>query len=277
MMERLKECRWVYILLSLLLALVFWMYIRSSQNNTMNSTIYAVPVQVTNARVLNERGLTVADLSRDTVNVSVTAPVSVLGNLNRNNITVSVDVASITEPGTYELPCTPRLPTNVNTEGAFFPADQPTQIVTVTVDTLTTETMNVEVRLEGSIADGYQAGTPVADPETVTISGTPEAVNRVRRVVAVLEATDLDQSFAGSLPLRQRDHRHQRDPQPGHRLCDYDGGRGKDRGPDGQPDPRRRRHGGQRDGDGGHPAQHHHRGGHPGGAVRPHRDLPGQH
>ena len=120
MMERLRESRWVYILLSILLALVFWLYIRSSENNSTDSTIYAVPVQISNARVLNERGLTVAELSRDTVNVDVNAPLSVLGNLNRNNITVTVDVSSITETGTYELPCTPRLPTNVNTEGAFF-------------------------------------------------------------------------------------------------------------------------------------------------------------
>ena len=201
MMERLRESRWVYILLSILLALVFWLYIRSSENNSTDSTIYAVPVQISNARVLNERGLTVAELSRDTVNVDVNAPLSVLGNLNRNNITVTVDVSSITETGTYELPCTPRLPTNVNTEGAFFPADQPTQTITVVVDTLTTETMNVEVRLEGDVAEGYQAGTPVADPETVTISGTPDQVAQVRRVAAILEATDLDQSFAGTLPL----------------------------------------------------------------------------
>ena len=201
MMERLRESRWVYILLSILLALVFWLYIRSSENNSTDSTIYAVPVQISNARVLNERGLTVAGLSRDTVNVDVNAPLSVLGNLNRNDITVTVDVSSITETGTYELPCTPRLPTNVNTEGAFFPADQPTQTITVVVDTLTTETMNVEVRLEGDVAEGYQAGTPVADPETVTISGTPDQVAQVRRVAAILEATDLDQSFAGTLPL----------------------------------------------------------------------------
>ena len=108
MMERLRESRWVYILLSILLALVFWLYIRSSENNSTDSTIYAVPVQISNARVLNERGLTVAELSRDTVNVDVNAPLSVLGNLNRNNITVTVDVSSITETGTYELPLHPR-------------------------------------------------------------------------------------------------------------------------------------------------------------------------
>ena len=201
MMERLRECRWVYVLVSVLLAVVFWMYVRNSQNIVSNSSIYNVPVQITNARVLNERGLTVADLSQETVRVVVNAPLSVRNNLNNNNVTVSVDVSSITEPGVYELSCVPRLPTNVDTTDAYFPADQPTQIITVTVDTLTTETMNVEVRLEGSVAEGYQAGTPVVDPETVTISGTPDQVAQVRRVAAILEAENLDQSFAGSLPL----------------------------------------------------------------------------
>ncbi len=201
MMERLRECRWVYLLVSILLAVIFWMYIRNSENNATDSRIYAVPVQIANARVLNERGLTVAELSRDTVNVDVNAPLSVLGDLNRDNVTVSVDVSTITEAGTYELSLSRRLPTNVNTDGAFFPVDQPVQTVTVTVDTLATETLNVEVRLEGSVAEGYQAGTPVADPETVTLSGTPDQVAQVRRVVAVLQVEELDQSFAGTLPL----------------------------------------------------------------------------
>ena len=200
-MKRLNESRWFYIIFSILLAVVFWMYVRTIQDTADDFTIYAVPVQVTNTRVLNERGLTVASVSPASVRVVVNAPISVRNNLNNNNVTATVDVSSITEAGTYELPCTPRLPTNVNTTDAYFPADQPTQTVTVVVDTLTTETMNVEVRLEGNVADGYQAGTPIADPTTVTISGTPDAVAEVRRVVAVLQAENLDQSFAGSLPL----------------------------------------------------------------------------
>ena len=78
--------------------------------------------------------------------------------------------------------------------------------MTVTVDTLVTETMNVEVRLEGSVANGYQAGTPVADPETVELRGSAEQVARVKRVrSAILEADNLDQSFAGKLPLKLLD------------------------------------------------------------------------
>ena len=86
MMERLKESRWLYILVSVLIAVAFWLYIRNVQNTASDYTIYNVPVQITNSRVLNERGLTVASLSQDTVNVTVNAPWSVQRNLNRNNI-----------------------------------------------------------------------------------------------------------------------------------------------------------------------------------------------
>ena len=120
MMERLKESRWLYILVSVLIAVAFWLYIRNVQNTASDYTIYNVPVQITNSRVLNERGLTVASLSQDTVNVTVNAPWSVQRNLNRNNIVATVDVSTITEAGSYELACTPRLPTNVDTSSRIL-------------------------------------------------------------------------------------------------------------------------------------------------------------
>ena len=51
------------------------------------------------------------------------------------------------------------------------------------------------------MAEGYQAGTAAISPETVTVSGPIEQVNRIARVVAILEATDLSQQYAGNLPL----------------------------------------------------------------------------
>lgn len=51
------------------------------------------------------------------------------------------------------------------------------------------------------MADGYQAGTAAINPETVVVSGPAEQVSRVKKVVAVLETENLDQRFAGDLPL----------------------------------------------------------------------------
>lgn len=199
MINRLRESRWFYILLSILLAVLVWMYIRDVENPAQDSTYYGVEIQLAGERVLEERGLTVAALSQKTVNIKVTAPISVLNDLNPDNITASIDVSQCSAPGEYQLTCTPKLPSNVDTSGAYFP--DAAQVITVTIDNLATETKNLELKLEGSVADGYQAGTPVFDPETVELSGTAQQLAEISRVVVILEAEDLKATYTGRLPI----------------------------------------------------------------------------
>lgn len=198
MIDRLRESRWFYILLSVLLAVLIWMYIRDVENPTQEGTYYGIEIQISGERVLEERGLTVASISQKTVNVSVNAPISVHNDL-RGNITATVDVSQCTEPGEYQLTCTPKLPSNIDTTGAYFPDSA--QVVTVVIDNLATETKTLELKLEGSVADGYQAGAPVFDPETVELSGTAEQLAQVSRAVVILEADGLKQSYSGRLPI----------------------------------------------------------------------------
>ena len=198
MIDRLRESRWFYILLSVLLAVLIWMYIRDVENPTQEGTYYGVEIQISGERVLEERGLTVASISQKTVNVTVNAPISVHNDL-RGNITATVDVSQCTEPGEYQLTCTPKLPSNIDTTGAYFPDSA--QVVTVVFDNLATETKTLELKLEGSVADGYQAGAPVFDPETVELSGTAEQLAQVSRAVVILEADGLKQSYSGRLPI----------------------------------------------------------------------------
>ena len=198
MIDRLRESRWFYILLSILLAVLIWMYIRDVENPTQEGTYYGIEIQIAGERVLEERGLTVASMSQKTVNVTVNAPISVHNDL-RGNITASVDVSQCTEPGEYQLTCTPKLPSNVDTTGAYFPNSA--QVVTVVIDNLATETKTLELKLEGSVAEGYQAGAPVFDPETVELSGTAEQLAQVSRAVVILEADSLKQSYSGRLPI----------------------------------------------------------------------------
>ena len=198
MIDRLRESRWFYILLSVLLAVLIWMYIRDVENPTQEGTYYGIEIQISGERVLEERGLTVASISQKTVNVTVNAPISVHNDL-RGNITATVDVSQCTEPGEYQLTCTPKLPSNIDTTGAYFPDSA--QVVTVVIDNLATETKTLELKLEGSVADGYQAGAPVFDPETVELSGTAEQLAQVSRAVVILEADGLKQSYSGRLPI----------------------------------------------------------------------------
>lgn len=79
MMGRLRESKWVYVLLSVLLAVLFWFYVRAEVDPTQPYTIHNVRVELTGTNVLTSQGLTVAGLSTETVNLRIEAPTSVAG------------------------------------------------------------------------------------------------------------------------------------------------------------------------------------------------------
>lgn len=201
MIQRLRESRWVYVVLSVLLAFVFWYYVRAELDPSQPTWFSNVPVVVTNSSALTRQGLTVSALSQDTVDLYIEAPVSVRENLirNRSELTVSVDVSRC-EEGENKLTYTINYPAGVES-GNVVVLEQNPQSITVTVDKLYTQTFEVEFQLKGAVAEGYQAGTAVISPETVVVSGSVDQVSRVSRVVAVLEDENLDQRFAGDLPL----------------------------------------------------------------------------
>ena len=201
MMGRLKDSRWVYVLLSVVLAVIFWMYVRVEVDPEDSTTIHNVPIELTGTNVLTGQGLTVTGISADTVDLRVSATVSVINNLirYRDDIYIPLDVSRCTE-GENRLAYQPKWPENFNTSDVVLQNKDPGTI-TVTVGKLYTNTLNVEFRLDGQVADGYQMGTSTIEPSTVTVSGSAEEVSKVAKVVAILEDENLDERYTGDLPL----------------------------------------------------------------------------
>ena len=203
-MNRLRESRWAYILLSVLLAFVFWYYVREELDPAQPTWFRDVEVEVVNSSVLTRQGLTVSKLSQDTVDLYIEAPASIREALfrNRSELTVTVDVSRCVE-GENRLSFDISWPESVNAENnnSVVIRERSPDVITVTVDKLYTQTFDVEFQLQGSVAEGYQAGTAVLSPETVTVSGSVDQVSQVAKVVAILEEEDLSERFAGDLPL----------------------------------------------------------------------------
>lgn len=201
MMGRLKESRWVFILLSIVLAIVFWFYVRASVDPPGTATFHNVRVEVTGTNVLTSQGLTVASLSTERVEVRVEAPTSVLTNLRRfqDNMFVRLDVSRCVE-GENRMEWRVTLPTNFNVDEVVIQEQSPAAIL-VTVEKLYSQSFPVEFRLNGQVSGDYQMGTPAIEPEQVVVSGPVEQVNQVAKVAAILEDSELDERFAGDLPL----------------------------------------------------------------------------
>lgn len=202
MIKRLKESKWVYILTSVFIASIFWLYVRVAVDPTQTEVIRNVRVELSGVNILTGQNLAVAELSDRTVDLRVRAPSSVLDNLirYRQNLYVSLDVSRCGE-GENRLTIREVWPNNiVNIEEATVLSRDPENI-TVTVERLYARSFPVEFQLDGRVARGYQMGTPVIEPATVSVSGPVEQVNRVAKVVAVLEDSNLSERYTGDLPL----------------------------------------------------------------------------
>ena len=198
MMARLKESRWVYILLSILLAIIFWFYVRAAVDPNGVTNIHNVRVEVTGANVLASQGLAISEISPQVVELRVEGPTSARTNLlrNRSGLYVRVDVSSCVE-GENTLRWREVWPEGVNTDD--LTALRTT--VTVKVEKLYSKTFDIQFKLEGKVAGVYQMGTPAIEPAQVVINGPVEQVNQVAKVAAILKDSELDERFAGELPL----------------------------------------------------------------------------
>lgn len=216
-MKSIKESKWLYILISILIATVIWMYVRVGEDPELENRVRDIPVVVSGDRVLENQGLMVDNLSDQSVTLVWKGRWSDVGRLDNNNVSVSVDVSRITEPGTYELDYDINYPTTVASSAVSLQSSNPEQI-TVTVSKIYSKTFDIQPVFKGSIADGYQAGQFILDPETVLISGTQEKVDSISKVQVILEQKDLKESFSGDLPLTLVDERGKQIDQTGLRL-----------------------------------------------------------
>ncbi|MBE6956359.1 MAG: hypothetical protein E7450_02775 [Ruminococcaceae bacterium] len=200
-MKKIKESRWVYILLSVLIATTLWLFVRMDEDPEMEKRESGIPVVLSGERVLETQGLMVDQISPADVTLVWKGDWHDVSQLHRDNVSVGIDVSKITEPGEYTLEFTPNYPVTVASSAVSLQSSDP-QAIAVTVTKIYSKQMDIEPIFKGSIGDGYQAGEFIVEPEQVQISGAQEKVERIQRVQVVLEQRKMKESFSGALELQ---------------------------------------------------------------------------
>ena len=138
-MSRVLESKWFYMVVSILLAVVFWSYVRTEQDVEQEFTLRGVPIQVTGENILENQNMTVAGLSQKTVSLRLSCPISVERQLSNRNVSVTVDVSRCSSAQDYELIYTINYPENVNPNNVQVLQRTP-QRITVSVEQMYTST-----------------------------------------------------------------------------------------------------------------------------------------
>lgn len=185
-------------LLSLLFAIILWIYIiDSTPSLTRSKHMSGLSISVTGTSSLNVYGLALAtDVYSEyqgEISAVVEAPQNQLSRVTRGSIDVSLDVSNIRVEGTYDVPLLAE--SRFGTVTKLYPDS-----VTVHVESLDSRDMPIEVNLNGMDTEHYwyNVETDSVNPQQITVSGPMSVVQTVFGIRAQLDVSDQTASFRRS-------------------------------------------------------------------------------
>ncbi len=193
-----KANKVLYIALSLLIAIVFWLYVDDVQGSKISETYYRIPIEFIGAEdTLPNRGLMLTEGEDITIDLKLSGPRILISGLDKSDIRIQVDLTNISAVGTYTLNYEILFPDNVD-RSRISREYASRSMVTVKIEELYTKTVPVEVSVSGEVADGYiyMAERLVLDPANLVVSGREKDVEKVAAARIKLDLTGATSSIS---------------------------------------------------------------------------------
>lgn len=179
-------------LISLLSALVLWLYVMTVEDPIETRTFSDIPVTITNMSVLEERGLTIYPKEELLADISIRANLSSLRPINRNNIYIYGRLDDPKE-GKNVVYLQANLPERVNKY------DIKPNVITLDLEKVVNEKRSISVDVEGE--PKINIDNIATNKKTVDVSGPRTLVNKVTSIKATLDASDKYKDFSTKLKL----------------------------------------------------------------------------
>lgn len=200
--------RIIYFVLSLLIAVFLWGYAVMTQNPDRTKTFSGIkPYFESGAEAdLIQRKLTItSDLTKvlDEVSVTVSAPLTEVSKMDKNDIVATISLNGVSQAGTYRLEIKAAISNSRGISGTVLNVEPST--VEITVDDLVSHTVPITYDYTGELPEGYWHDTPTFISTTTTIEGAKSDLINVSSAVCHIDLTDLTESLHSSIPLSIQD------------------------------------------------------------------------
>ena len=199
--KKITDSKWFYVVLSILMSIILWGYVIRDLDPDQPKTIDQIPIQFIGTDVLESRQLIISEGEDQTFNLRVKAKQSVLNRLRRDNITLEVNVARISEPGEHSLLVSHTFPPNVPVGSVTIDNDTDEFYITVTISKRETKEIPIKAEFAGSVAEGHQLGDIIVTPAVISIAGQQEMVNQVAYAKVMLTQENMETTYTGDLPF----------------------------------------------------------------------------
>ena len=192
----------ITLLVSLLAAVLLWLYVITTIAPEMNVRIPNIPITVDGSVVLEERGLMVTNVATDSITLELNTSRVNLARLSASNIRISADVSKIREPGDYDLSYTVVFPDTVRANDVDI-LRKSSNTIRVTVTKVVTKSIPVTLDWSGSVSEGllFESKEVQFDPAEVVVEGPDYEVQNVTSAVVSYDVSELEQTEIVNLPI----------------------------------------------------------------------------
>ncbi|HHU48695.1 MAG: YbbR-like domain-containing protein [Caldicoprobacterales bacterium] len=180
-------------IISVIVAIILWLYAVSELNPETTKSINDIPVEIINEEILNERNLTLAEDPASSITVRIRGLANDIRKVNISNLKAVLDLGDIDWTGTQQVA--------LDIEGLLPREVKLDKIpeISVTIDKVTSKLIPVVVELTGQSEQGYHVHEPTVEPSTITVYGAQSLVESVVQGVVQLNldkaVSTIDQSL----------------------------------------------------------------------------------
>ncbi len=170
-------------ILSILIAIITWFLIIATVDPNTYSTISNVPVSVDlSGTIAESSGLTVLNTDVQYIDVRVRGKAFYVGRLGPDDFSATVNLTSVTAPGTYSLEV--RVEAKESNNDNYEIVSTTPSTIELSFDRLATKTFEPEASAPNvTAAEGYIIDQYTVSPGELTISGPENKVNQIAKCI----------------------------------------------------------------------------------------------
>ncbi len=174
--------------IALFLAVLLWAYVLGELDPPKSVTYRGVPLKFINSEILEEKGLVITDSTTGSIDISFSGQHSKVNKINKSDFEVTVNVLNVSE-GENTLDIKINHPKGVTVE------ETSAEAVVLNVEKLVTTEKDINIELINLTSDDDEPYIVQVSKTTVNITGAESKVDNVSKVVAMLDATRVENTL----------------------------------------------------------------------------------
>ncbi len=167
------------------MAVILWAYVLGELDPVKSVTYRDITVNFINEEKLEEKGLTVTDVSTRSLSLTFSGKRSKVNKIKKSDFQVSINLLNVTE-GDNLLDIKISHPKEVNIE------DSSAETVSLTVEKVISVDKDISIELINLVSDDDEPHIVQVSKKSVEISGAESNVDKVNKVVAKLDSSRVD-------------------------------------------------------------------------------------